>query len=164
MYHVKDFTSFTSDIIALITYSKKIENNWKKEDFKLLDKPDEMLYGAVQDFQELLFAEGNEKLYDNIIRISEEMLKNYPDHLQSRLNISTIYIARNDYDKSLDALQKAEKIDSTNPILLYNIASVYKMKGEKENAKKYFALTTRNTTQKEEKLKEAALKQLDLLK
>jgi tetratricopeptide (TPR) repeat protein len=160
----KDYAAVTADVIQLIKYSDKIKNNWKSEDFRLLEEPDKMLYGAVQEFQELLFAEEDEKLHEDILQISEEMLRYYPEHLQSRLNQSTIHVIRKEYDKSLETLLKAEKIDSKDPVLLYNIASVYKLKGEKEQAGKYFELTTRHTTAKEADLKAAAQKQLNSLK
>jgi tetratricopeptide (TPR) repeat protein len=164
LVRMKDYPAITTNVIQLIDYSGKINNNWKSEEFRLLEEPEEMLYGAVQEFQELLFAADDEKLYPDIIRISEEMLKHYPKHLQSWLNISMVYVTGKNYDKSLETLLKAEKIDSKDPVLLYNIASVYKLKGEKEQAGKYFELTTRHTTAKEADLKAAAQKQLNSLK
>jgi len=161
---LKDYTSFTNEIISLINYSKKIDNNWKGENFSLLERPVEMLHGAVLEFQERLLAEENTSLYKNIIQISNEMLKCYPDNVQSRLNLSTIYILQKEYDKSLESLLKAMEVDKKNPILFFNIAHVYKLKGDKANAKKYYELTIANVEQKEEKLKVAAQNQLNALK
>jgi tetratricopeptide (TPR) repeat protein len=161
---VKDYKLFTDEIVNLIQYSKKIENNWKGEDFRLLDRPEDMLYGAVQDFQEIMFSTGDTALYSKIIDISEEMLKYYPKHTQSLLNISTININRKNFDKSLEVLLTADKIKPGDSILKYNIAYVYQAKGDKDNAKKYYQLTIDNAKEKENKLKDAAQKQLDALK
>ena len=161
---LKDFSSFTDEIINLINTSASIDNNWKGENFKLIDRPTEMFTGAVLEFQERLMAEDNASLYKNIIRISEEMLKNYPKHVQSRLNLSTIYIMQKEYDKSLEALLKAVEVENENPILLYNLAYVYNLKGDKENAKKYYEITISSAGEKEEKLKIAAQRQLNALK
>jgi tetratricopeptide (TPR) repeat protein len=161
---LNDYDTFTNDIIDLIRYSKKTGNNWKGEGFRLVDKPDEMLYGAVQDFLGKIFAKNDTALDGKVIAISEEMLANYPDHTQSLLNISTVNIKRKDYDKSLEALLKADKIKPDDSILKYNIAYVYQEKGDKENAKKYYKFAVDNAKEKESRLKEAAQKQLDALK
>lgn len=161
---LEDYSSYTSEIIRMIEYSDKIQNNWKGEDFSLVDKPEDMFFGAVLDFQELLYSKQDASLYKDMIRISEEMLKYYPKHVQSRLNLSTVYIIQKEYDKSLETLLKAKEIEPGNPVLLYNIAYVYNLKGDKENAKKHYELTIAYTTEEGEKLKEAAQKQLDALK
>jgi tetratricopeptide (TPR) repeat protein len=159
-----DYELFTAETVELIRYSKKIGNNWKGEGFSLLDRPDEMLYGAVQDFQGIMFATGDTALYSKIVDVSEEMLKHYPENTQSLLNISTISIKRNDFDKSLEALLKADKIKPDDSILKYNIAYVYQAKGDEDNAKKYYQLAIDHAKEKENKLREAAQKQLDALK
>jgi tetratricopeptide (TPR) repeat protein len=164
----KDYATVVGDLIRLIEYSKKIGNNWKGEDFRLIEKPDEMLYGAVQEFQEILFeerAEGDEQLLDAIRRISEEMIRHYPAQVQGWINLSTVYAIRKEYDRSLEALSKAEQIEPGNAILLYNIACVYRLRGERESAAKYFALAIKNATgDADDALKAAAQRQLDSLK
>ena len=160
---IKDYSSYTNEIISLINFSKKIDNNWKSENFSLLEKPVEMLNGAVLEFQEKLLMEENTSLYKHIIQISNEMLRNYPNHVQSRLNLSTIYIIQKEYNKSLESLLKAIEVDKKNPILFFNIAHVYNLIGDKTNAKKYYELTIANVEEKEEKLKVAAQRQLSTL-
>jgi tetratricopeptide (TPR) repeat protein len=123
-----------------------------------------MFYGAVLEAQEFLFSKNNPAFYKEIIRISDEMLKYYPNHVQSMLSVSTVYVTQKEYDKSIDMLLKAIAVDPTNSILLYNIASVYKLKDNTENAKQYFELAIKHIKPKEEKLAEAAQKQLEALK
>jgi tetratricopeptide (TPR) repeat protein len=160
---LKEFDRLTDETILLIDYSKKIDNNWKGEDFRLIESPQVVMEGAVQEFQELLFAQEDASLHDNIRRISEWMIKQYPDYEQSWMNLSTLHIIKKEYDKSLEALKKAEKINPRNSFLLYNMASVYKIKGDKTNAKKYFQLTVAYVGEKEQKLKKAAEEQLKQL-
>lgn len=161
---LKDYKSFTSEVLKLIVQSDKIKNNWKGEDFSLIDRADEMLFGAIVEFQGLLFDKSDTALYKDIIQISEEMQKYYPRNTQCLLSLSTVYITQKEYDKSLETLLKAEKIEPGNSILLYNIAYVYGVKGDKSNAKKYYELTIANIKEQEEPLRDAAQKQLDLLK
>ena len=159
---IKEYSAYTEEVINMINYSVKIENNWKGENFKLVERPDEMFEDAVLEFQEKLFAENNASLYDNIIQISNEMLKCYPNNIQSRINMSTIYVEQKEYDKSIDLLQQAIKINEMNPIVSYNLAHLFALKGDIVNAKKYFELTIVNAG-KEERLKIIAQRQLDAL-
>ena len=161
---IKDFSSFTDDVISMINYSLKIDNNWKGENFKLLENPVEMFEGAILDFQGILLAENNVSLYDNIIQISNEMLKCYPNNIQSWLNLSTVYREQKKYDKSIEVLIKATEIDEKNPIVSFNLAHIYGLKGDIANAKMYYELTVVNAEGKEEKLKTIAQKQLDSMK
>ena len=161
---LKDYDAFTNDIIRLIRSSNENRNNWKGEDFRLVEKPEEMLFGAVQDFLGMMFAKNNTELNEKIITVSEEMLRYYPNHTQSLMNISTVNIKRKDFDKSLEALLKASKIKPGDPVLNYNLAYVYQQKGDRENAKKHYKLTVDNAGEKENRLKEAAQKHLNALK
>ena len=158
---IKEYSAYTDEVINLINYSVKIDNNWKGDGFKLLDRPVEMFEDAVLEFQGRLFADNDALLYNNIIQISNEMLKCYPYNTQSRISLSTIYIKQKEYDKSLDILQKALEMDKNNPIVSYNLAHVFGLKGDIVNAKKYFELTVVNAEGKEEKLKSIAQKQLE---
>ena len=160
---LKKFPNYTDEVIKLIQYAKKTDNNWKGVNFKLIGKPVEIFFDAVQEFQEMLFAEKNPALYKDIIKISNEMLKSYPKHVQSWLNISTIYIEQKEYDKSLEALMKAKESDPKNAVLLFNIADVYNIKGDKVNAKMHYDLTIANASEKEEKLQDAARLKLNML-
>ena len=161
---IKEYSAYTDEVINLINYSVKIDNNWKGDGFKLLDRPVEMFEDAVLEFQGRLFADNDALLYNNIIQISNEMLKCYPYNIQSRINLSTIYIKQKEYDKSIDILQKALEMDKNNPIVSYNLAHVFGLKGDIVNAKKYFELTVVNAEGKEEKLKSIAQKQLETMK
>ena len=161
---LKKYPDYVSEILQVIAYSRKIENNWKGEDYVILDYAEDMLFGAVLEVQEVLFSRNDPSLYKDIIRISEEMLKYYPKHARSLLACSTVYIAQKDLDKSLEALKKAIALEPTNAIFLYNMAYVYKTKGDKVNAKKYYELTITHSKEQEEKIKENAIKHLNDLR
>ena len=161
---LKEFTSFTSEVINMIEYSVKIDNNWKGEGFLSIEQPAEIFDGAITNFQGVLYKEKNPTLYNNVLQISTATLKHYPRHVQSMLNISTVYVRQNKYDNSLDILLKAIKIEPKNAILHYNIAYVYGLKGDRVNSKKYYESVVANATDKEGNLKEAAQRHLNELK
>ena len=162
--HLKDYTNYTNEILKMINYSKKIDNNWKGEGFSILDSPLEIFSDAIMEFQEILYTENNIALHNNILQISIEMLKNYPKHIQSLLNVSTIHFYRKEYNKSLEILNNAVKIDPNNAILYYNLAHIYSTTGDKANAKKNYEFTVAKAKEDEKPFKDAAQKKLDGLK
>ena len=73
--------------------------------------------------------------------IANEILKYYPNHIESLSNLSITYLLTGEYDKGIDALKKAEKINPKDFIILSNIAQGYKLKGDKEKAIEYYQKT-----------------------
>ena len=161
---LKEFDPYTSEVIKFIEYSVEIRNNWKEENFQLLDKPDDMFHGSITEFQEILYSEENEALYNKMLQISETMIKCYPKHVQNMLDMSTVYVHQKKYDKSLEILLKAKEIEPKNAILAFNLGHVYGLKGDRVSAKKYFELTVANANDQEQQLKDVAKKLLDEIK
>ena len=159
-----DYQAYVAEVLKIIAYSARIENNWKREDFMILDRQEDMFFDAVLDWQVFLFSKKDPSLYKEIIRISDEMLKYYPRHIQSILNISTVYKEQKEYDKSLEILLKAIVIEPANAIITYNIADVYFKKGDKSNARKYYEQTIPLCKEDEDNLKEAAEYRLEALR
>ena len=150
------YKEYVEEIIILISFSDKIKNQWKQEDFMSVNYPEDIFFGIVADGQEFLFLKEDPSLFKDIIRISDEMLKYYPKHVQSRIAISTVYVALKEYDKALETLLKAVEFDPSDTILLFNIAYLYEIKEDKTNAGKYYELTIKHCTDKAEELKVAA--------
>ena len=161
---LKNYKAYVEEVLNMIRYSVRIQNNWKREEFFLLDRADNMFFDAVLEYQGFLFSKGDPALYKEVIRISEEMLKFYPKNIQSLLNMSTVYVMQSEYDKSLEKLNEAIAIEPKNAILMYNFATVYNRKGDKANAKKYYELTISHCKKDEENLKEAAKMRMAELK
>jgi tetratricopeptide (TPR) repeat protein len=134
----EDWENFTNEIVKTIQYSKENNNDWtwtfneKKENGK------EFFLGSIQGYQVNLYDTENDELLKNMRTIAEEILKIYPDHIESLSNISLTYLLTGEYDKGIEALLKAEKIDPTDGIVLSNIAHGYKLKGDIENSIKYY--------------------------
>jgi len=53
-------------------------------------------------------------------------------------NLAQIYIKQKQYDKALEALQEARRIEPTNSVILDKIAETYTQKGDLENARSFF--------------------------
>jgi cytochrome c-type biogenesis protein CcmH/NrfG len=75
---------------------------------------------------------------DNVQKVAEGILKVYPDHVETLSNFAVSYFYRNEYDKALALLHKAEKLAPTDVVVLTNIAYAYRQKQDTANAIKYF--------------------------
>mgnify|MGYP003380295723 CR=1 FL=1 len=59
----------------------------------------------------------NDDLLDNMKRIAETVLKYYPDHIESLSNLSIVFMLQKQYDKALEPLLKAEKLNPKDYIV-----------------------------------------------
>ena len=135
-----NYTEFTNEIIKTIEYSNVIKNEWTWTKDKKLEDAENFMLGSIQNYVTQLYNTGNDDLLENMKNIAETILKYYPNHIESLTNVSIVHLIRKEFDKGLEYLQKAEKINPTDFIVLGNIAQAYKMKDDKVNAIKYYEL------------------------
>jgi tetratricopeptide (TPR) repeat protein len=161
MYGVlKDWEKFTTEIIKTIDYSATIKNKWLWTNNKPVENPKVFMLSAVQTYQLQLYETMEDALVENMKRIALTVLKYYPDHVESLSNLAIVYMVHEDYDNALEALLKAEKTAPKDDIVLANIAHCYKMKGDTQNAIKYYKLMLQYG---DEAAKEFAQGELDIL-
>jgi tetratricopeptide (TPR) repeat protein len=140
---LEDYEKFTAEIINAIDYSTENKNQWTWADSKALEDPKEFMLSSIQSYQIQLYNTENDSLLNNMKRIAETVLKYYPDHIESLSNLSIVHILQKQYDKGLEYLLKAEKLNPEDYIVLGNIAQAYKLKEDKKSAIKYYELTAK---------------------
>jgi len=153
-----DYENFTIEIIETLNRAASNKNKWTWTDGKPKGNPKEFMLGSVQSYQMQLYNTEDDSLLDNMKRIAETVLKHYPDHVESLSNLSVVYMIQKQYDKALEYLLKAEKINPTDHIVLNNIAQAYIRKGDKINAIKYYELVIKHG---DENAKKKAQVQID---
>jgi tetratricopeptide (TPR) repeat protein len=135
---VEDWSSFTNEIIKAVQYSNQNNNKWTWTYGEPRENGQEIFLNSIQDYQVTIYNTGDNDLLVNMRQIAEEVLKYYPNHVESLSNISITYLLTDEYDKGITPLLKAEKINPKDPVILGNIAQGYKLKGDKTNAIKYY--------------------------
>jgi tetratricopeptide (TPR) repeat protein len=85
----------------------------------------------------LIYAEKN--AMEKAIDAFNNAIKYDPDLTKAYLNLGGAYGVLRQYDQALTALEHALRLDRNNPKIYFNMAMVYTSKGEKTQAKKYFA-------------------------
>jgi tetratricopeptide (TPR) repeat protein len=158
---IEDYENFTKEIITTIDYSAINKNKWAWADSKPLDDPKLVLLSSIQDYQVQLYNTENDSLLDNMKRIAETVLKYYPDHIESLSNLSIVYMLKKQYDKALESLLKAEKLNPKDYIVLSNIAQAYILKSDTKNAIKYYELTIKHGDEQAKKYAKEQIKELE---
>lgn len=135
---IRDWQSFTDEIIKTIDHSAVNNNHWTWTYNEKYPGGKEMFLGSLQDYQAQLYNTMDDKLLVHMQEISETVLEYYPNHVESLSNLSIAYLVEKKYDKALEPLLKAEKINPDDFIVLNNIAYAYKESGKKEEAIFYY--------------------------
>ncbi|WP_053990027.1 tetratricopeptide repeat protein [Mangrovimonas sp. TPBH4] len=158
---IPDWENFTSEIIKTIEFSAKNNNDWTWTNHKKHDGGEQEFLLNIQSYQLQLYNTGNDDLLKNMRKIANTVLKYYPNHIESLSNLAITYMLTEEYDKGLEPLLKAEKINSKDIIVLSNIAHCYKLKGDNEKAIEYYKKVIEFG---DDEAKEYARQQIDKLK
>ena len=82
-WKVSDWKNFTSEIIKTIEYSSKNGNNWTWTNNEKYDGGENDFLLDIQTYQLQLYNTGNDDLLENMREIANEVLKYYPNHIES---------------------------------------------------------------------------------
>ncbi len=134
----KNWDGYTNEMIKAIQQAKVNNNQWLWEGNKPIPDGKSYLLGSIQGSQVQLFNAENKQLLANVRKISNELLTLYPNNVQSINNIATSYSMAGDYANGLKYFLQAEKINPQDPVILLNIANVYKKTNKKAKAKEYY--------------------------
>lgn len=156
----QNYTAFTNEIIRTIHFSKAIDHKWTWTFNKILDNPETVFLNAIQDYSVQIYEVGDDQL-DHMRAISETILKYFPDHVPALSNIAITHSLQGNDDKALETLLIAENLAPQDYIILNNIANIYKNRGDKKNAIKYYELTLKYG---DEEVKKAAKQKIKELK
>lgn len=138
---IKDWEEFTNEIINTVKYSEINQNKWTWTNNQEPEDGKDFFLSSIQDYQLQLYNTGNDSLLLNMRKIAKTILDYYPNHIESLSNLSVTYLLLGEFDKGIEPLLKAEKINPEDYIVLSNIAHGYKLKGEKDKAIEYYEKT-----------------------
>ena len=135
---VEEWQQFTDEIVKAVQYSKINKNQWTWTNNEKRTDGEDFFLSSLQDYQLDLYNTEDDDLLPNMQTIANEILKIYPKHIESLSNLAITYLLTGQYDKGIEALLKAEKINPKDCVVLSNIAHGYKLQGDKQNAVKYY--------------------------
>lgn len=135
---LENWDGFTKEIIDAVKHSSLNNNNWTWTNNTTREGGKEFFLSSLQTYQMQLFNTENDALLVNMRDIANEVIAHYPDNVENLSNLSITYLLTKEYDKGLEVLQKAEKINPKDTIVLANIAHAYYLKDDKKRAIEYY--------------------------
>lgn len=156
----ESFQEFTRVIVETIDYGNKINHAWLWKEGKPLEDATKFFLSSMQDYVTTLYNTEDDKLLPLMRQISEAVLKYFPKHVESLDNVALTYLLTGDNDNALKYLLKAEEAAPKDVIVLFNLAEVYKRKGDKAKAKSYYEKVIKFGTDEEKKDAKEKLKEL----
>jgi len=138
---IGDYENFTKEIIRAIEYSQVNKNNWLWTENKRQEDGENFMLETIQSYLKQLYDTEDDNLLPNMIQIGEATLKYYHSNVEILSTTSVALMLTKNYDKAIEYLKRAEKLNPKDFIVLNNIAQAYKLKGDKANAVKYYELT-----------------------
>ncbi len=137
---IQDYENFTKELIETIEYSITNKNEWLWSENIVKENGKDFFLKTIYDYQTELYTTNNDDLLDNIIEIGTKTIQHYPSEIEIISITAIAYTLKNNFDKAIEYLKMAEKLNEKDYIILGNLAQTYKRKGDKENAIKYFEL------------------------
>ncbi len=158
---VEDWKLFTDEIIKAIKHSKSNDMQWTWTNNSIENAGKNFFLSAIQDYQVQLYNTGDDQLLNNMRSIALEILKIYPDDVVSLSNLSITHMLQEDFEKAVESLLKAEKLNPLDTVVINNIAQCYKLQGMKKKAIEYYE---KLLTMDDDASKEFAIEQIATLK
>ena len=128
----KLWEDFAVGIEAVLAQDAANNHQWlwsNNEPFNESDFP-----GFFQDYQVTLFNEQDPSLFPYNIRISNAVLKYYPEDIPSITNLGVIAYYQEDLESATTHFQQALDLDPSDMIVVFNLAYMYETLGDVEKA------------------------------
>jgi tetratricopeptide (TPR) repeat protein len=140
---VGDYDRFTAELIRTVEYSTQNKNNWLWTNNQKKEDGEHFMLETIQHYLKELYDTENDSLLENIRQIGEVTIKYYPNNIEILSTTAVANMLTKNYDLAIGYLKRAEKLNPKDFIVLNNLASGYKLKGDTANAIKYFELTAK---------------------
>ena len=128
----KLWEDFAGGIEAVLAQDDANAHGWMWSDNEPFNEPD--FPGFFQDYQVTLFNEQDPSLFPYNIRISNAVLKYYPEDIPSITNLGVIAYYQEDLESATTHFQHALDLDPTDMIVVFNLAYMYETLGEVDKA------------------------------
>ena len=128
----KRWEDYAAGIEAVLAQDAANDQQWLWSDNEPFNEPD--FPGFFQDYQVTLFNEQDPALFTYNFRISNAVLKYYPEDIPSISNLGVIAYYQEDLEKACIHFQHAVDLDPSDMIVVFNMAYMYETLGEVDKA------------------------------
>ena len=128
---------FKTEILKSIQYSAQINNEWRWTYDEKLEEPQAIFLGTIQDYQYQLHSTMDESNLAHIEDIANEILKYYPDHMESISGLGSVYLVKGEIEKGIEKFHEALELSPNDVIVLLNLAKGHSQKASENNLGKH---------------------------
>lgn len=158
---IMDYKNQSKILIKVLNLSAANKNKWLWDNSKPLPDSKEFMLDSIQDYYQKWFNEQTAESLEAAKVSGLEQIKLYPSHIYGYNNLATVFIIKKQYSEALTYLLKAEKIDSSDLVVINNIANCYKDMNNNAKAKEYYEKMIKS---EDKEAAEYAKKQISKLK
>mgnify|MGYP001025516883 FL=1 len=123
---------FAVAIEGVLAQDAANDHHWSWSDKESFNEPN--FPSFFQDYQVTLFDEQDPALFPYNIRISNAVLKYYPEDIPSISNLGVIAYYQEDLEGATVHFQRAVDLDPSDMIVVFNLAYMYETLGDVEKA------------------------------
>lgn len=128
----KYWEDFAVAIEGVLAQDAVNDHHWSWSDNESFNEPN--FPSFFQDYQVTLFDEQDPALFPYNIRISNAVLKYYPEDIPSISNLGVIAYYQEDLEGATVHFQRAVDLDPSDMIVVFNLAYMYETLGDVEKA------------------------------
>lgn len=128
----KYWEDFAVAIEGVLAQDAVNDHHWLWSDNESFNEPN--FPSFFQDYQVTLFDEQDPALFPYNIRISNAVLKYYPEDIPSISNLGVIAYYQEDLEGATVHFQRAVDLDPSDMIVVFNLAYMYETLGDVEKA------------------------------
>jgi tetratricopeptide (TPR) repeat protein len=154
-----NYDAFTKQIIEMTEYGYSIKNMWKLPKKATAKNEETLMLGTIQLYVGTLLDIGDAQ-GPHIRTICEEVIKHNPERMDFLFDLGVTYMFKEEWDKALPELLKAEKLSPSDISVLNNIAFCYQQKNDKTNAIAYFEKIVKVGNEEDKSKAEEEIKKL----
>jgi len=129
------YQDMSDALIGILKRSQENGNEWLWSFSEpLAEDPEQFVLDNVQSRVHMLFQQDTDEADSLLTAISLAMIQAYPGCTYGHTNLGIVASLHGDYDSCFYHLSEALRIDSTDMIVMANLADVYEKTGLKEKA------------------------------
>ena len=157
LFTLKDYEKVMPAIHQVIERSHLNGNQWTWTLDNPVEDGKEMFKSSIQDYFRRFY---DAELENEAMQITDWMLQYYPDDVVFRSNKASLLAIKGNDDQALPLFLSIHDDSPDDYIVISNIAYLYKKKGDKKNALKYYRKLEKCGDEEMEELARQALSEL----
>lgn len=134
-------------LLKVFSIGSKIDNKWLWSDSKTLDNPEEVYISSIHDYVSEWLDNDDKIAFECAKPICEAMIKYFPKSIYGYNDFGLYYAISGDLVNAEKYFLGGYQVNSTDEVVIGNLAYLYESKNDKTNAIKYYKILSTSKDQ-----------------